>query len=304
MRVDFYERLDRLYADEPRSVEAFLQETMAQCRQENDLEGMITVSNELGSLFRGQGRYAESLEAFQEALQRMESLGLADSTPYLTALMNRAGTLRLANRAEEAVSDFRRILSLLEGGTDGTLYIRASALNNLGLAYQSLGNLDKAEKCAKQALEIIQTLPGMEAETASSGNNLAALCLRQNRLEDAERWLMNAMAYYQTAAGQRDPHLASAYMAMAALRCGQDRLEEALSCYDQAVSATERFFGKNRNYASASYDAALVAHALGRADAVERLKQAGSLYEALDGPESPAAQKARQLLTQWEGAGQ
>lgn len=301
MRADFYKHLDKLYATEPRSVEAFLQETLAQCRQENDQEGIISVSNELGSLFRGQTRYAESLDAFQEALHGMESLGLTNTTPYLTALMNRAGTLRQTNRTEEAVVDFRRVLSLLEGRTGDVLYIRASALNNLGLAYQSLGNLEEAERCAKQALEIIEALPHMDAEIASSGNNLAALCLRQNRLDEAGQWLSKAMAYYQTAAGQCDPHLASAYTTLASLRCREDRLEDALECYDQATSATERFFGKNQNYASATYNAALVAHALGKPDAMERLKQAIALYETLQSSESPAIVKALQLLAQWEG---
>ena len=109
------------------------------------------------------------------------------------------------------------------------------------------------------------------------------------------------MAYYQTAAGQKDPHLASVYTTLALLRCRQDRLEDALDCYAQAASATERFFGKNRNYASICYDAAIVARALGRADAGERLQQAAGLYEALEGAESPLAQKARSLLAGWEG---
>lgn len=300
MTEDFYEQLDRLYASEPRSVERFLQEALKKCRQKGDAEGVVTVSNELGSLYRGQARYEDSLISFQEALEGMEALGLADSTPYLTALMNRAGTLRLAGRAEEAITDFCRVLKLLGGEGKDTLYIRASTLNNLGLAYQSLGRLEEAEKCAKQALEIIQMLPGMEAEAASSGNNLAALCLRQNRLEDAEYWLTEAMAYYQGSSGLQNPHLASAYTTLAALRCRQERLEDALDCYRQAAAATERFFGKNRNYASIIYDAALVAHALGREDALERLREAAALYETRLSSESPEAEKARRLLAQWE----
>ena len=268
MRKDFYEQLDRLYTTQPKEVEVFLQETLAQCRREQDSEGFIAASNELGSFFRGKTQYEDSLHCFQEALECMESLGLADSTPYLTALMNRAGTLRLAGRAEEAVSDFLRVLALLKGDTGDIPYIRASTLNNLGLAYQDLGDLDKAEAYAMQALEIIRTLPGMEAEIASSGNNLASLCLRRGRLDEAERWLREAMVYYESPAGEHDPHFANAYATLAALHRRQNRLEEALECYKQAASAVERFFGKNENYNAVLRDAAAVSRALGREEKI------------------------------------
>lgn len=300
MVENFFAQLDRIYRSEPQSAEGFLLENLAQCRQENDWEGVIGILNELGSLYRGQARYTDSLQYFQEALEGMGSLGLTDSKPYLTALMNRAGTLRLAGRAEEAVSDFQHVLTLLNGPSDETRYIRASTLNNLGLAYQSLGRLAEAEDCAEQALEIIQTLPYMEAEIASSGNNLAALCLRQNRLEEAEGWLEKAMGYYQSFAGQQDPHRSSALTTLAALRCRQDRLEEALDSYERAAAITERFAGRNRNYASILHSMALVCHALGRKDAASRLKEAVELYETLGDSGSPTVEKIRSLLAQWE----
>ncbi|MDE7242872.1 MAG: tetratricopeptide repeat protein [Oscillospiraceae bacterium] len=264
MQKNFYEQLDCLYVSQPQSVEAFLQETLAQCLREQDSEGIIAASNELGGFFRGQAQYEDSLRCFQEALERMEAMGLTGSTPYLTALLNRAGTLRLTGCAEDAVSDFCRVLALLKGDSADTRYIRASALNNLGLACQDLERLEEAENYTKQALDIIRTLPGMEAEIASSGNNLASLCLRQGRLEEAGRWLDEAMLYYESPAGTHDPHLANAYTTLAALRCRQDRLEDALAYYAQAASATERFFGKNQNYTAILHDAALVSQALER----------------------------------------
>lgn len=253
MRKDFYGQLDRLYFSQPKSIEAFLQETLTQCRQEQDSEGIVAVSNELGGFFRGRARYEDSLLCFQEALKQMKGLGLTESVPYLTALMNRAGTLRLVGRAEESVSDFRRVLALLKGETGKIPYIRAATLNNLGLAYQDLARLDQAEDCARQALTILQAMPGMEAEIASSGNNLASLSLRQDRLEDADHWLTEAMAYYQSPAGEHDSHLANAYTTtLASLRFRQGRLEDALACYTKVAAATEHFFRKEPKLCLAS----------------------------------------------------
>lgn len=289
----FYRQLDQLYASNSQSVEEFLQNMLDTCRREQDLEGMIAVRNELGSLYRGQARYADSMRCFQEALDKMEQLGRRNSIPYLTVRMNRAGTLRLANRAEEAVKDFRQVLSLLSKTPEDVRYLKASTLNNLGLAYQSLSRLEKTEDYAAQSLELIKTLPGIAAETTSSRTNLTALCLRQGRLEDTERWLEPAITYYQSPEGRQDSHFPNAYVALAALRCQQDHMEEALDCYDQSAATTERFFGQNPQYA-----AALIALALKREDCAARLEEAAALWGRLQGPDSPRAEKARSLLRQ------
>lgn len=302
MQSSFYQQLDRLYADEPRSVESFLLDSLAAFRQAEDQEGIIAASNELGSLYRGQTRYDDSTVAFQEALDRMETLGLKGSVPYLTALLNRAGTYRLGGRAEEAVTDFQTVLTLLEGQSGANVpYIRASALNNLGLTYEELGRLDLAEDYAVRAMEVIRTQPGTEAEVASSQNNLATICLRQDRLEEADAWIARAMPYYESEAARQDPHLANAYTTLAAIRCRQDRLEEALAAYDTAAPVMERFFGRNLNTASLWFNGALVARNLDRADAEDRMRRAGELYAALQGPESPMAKRAEELLRNWGG---
>lgn len=302
MQSSFYQQLDRLYADEPRSVESFLLDSLTAFRQAEDQEGIIAASNELGSLYRGQTRYADSAAAFQEALDRMEALGLKGSVPYLTALLNRAGTYRLGGRAEEAVTDFQTVLTLLEGQSGANVpYIRASALNNLGLTYEELGRLDLAEDYAVRAMEVIRTQPGTEAEVASSQNNLATICLRQDRLEEADAWIARAMPYYESETARQDPHLANAYATLAAIRCRQDRLEEALAAYDTAAPVMERFFGRNLNTASLWFNGALVARSLDRVDAEDRMRRAGELYAALQGPESPMAKRAEELLQNWGG---
>lgn len=304
MQKEFYDQLDQLYAENPQGVEGYLLDALARFQREADGDGLIAVYNELGSLYRGQTRYEASIQAFQQALDGMEERGLAGATPYLTALLNRAGTYRLAGRGEEAVEDFRSVLALLDGQTGDGAYIRASALNNLGLTYEGLGRMDAAEDCALRALELIGRLPGMEAETASSQNNLAAMCLRRDRLEEAERWIGQAMAYYQGPAGERDPHLANGYSTLAALRCRQGRLEEALEAYDRAAAAMERFFGRNLNCAAALYGGAVAARGLGRADSRSRMEEAAALYEALQGPGGEMAEKARRLLADWTRGGE
>ena len=76
---------------------------------------------------------------------------------------------------------------------------------------------------------------------------------------------------------------------------------EALAAYDTAAPVMERFFGRNLNTASLWFNGALVARNLDRADAEDRMRRAGELYAALQGPESPMAKRAEELLRNWGG---
>ena len=57
----FYKRLDRLYAEDARKVEDFLRRELVGFEVSGDQPGLVAVHNELGSLYRGQGRYGESV---------------------------------------------------------------------------------------------------------------------------------------------------------------------------------------------------------------------------------------------------
>jgi len=303
MRADFFNQLDRLYETKPQDVEAFLLDTLDSCRDAEDDMGMITAANELGGLYRGQTRYAESIDQFEFAMEMLEDLGLGSSTPYLTSLLNRAGTYRLSGQLQEAVRDFHHVLRLLSEQAGDTNYVRASAWNNLALCYQQLDDFEAAEEYTHKALRLMEDMPGTEAEIASSLNNLAAICLRQKRIEDAERWIERAMEYYDGPSGALDPHQSAAYSSLAAIRYRQGRLQEAWDAYKKAASVTLRFFGKTLDYAAILYGSAIVAHDLDLEESLSLLQEAIHLYDKLLGKGNSSSVSARQLLRQWKQGG-
>ena len=299
MDSTFYERLDRLYAEDARKVEDFLRRELVGFEIAGDKPGLVAVHNELGSLYRGQGRYAESAREFQETIDLLESMGLKGKKPHLTALLNRAGTYRLDGRKEQAARDFERVLLLIDTsrGDPDALYIKASAMNNLGLTYKDLGKLELAKKHVRDAMEQIAALSGSRAEVASGQQNLAAICMAQNKYDEADQWLAQAMPYYESDAAKNDPHRANAYATLGFVRGCQDRQEEALAAFDIAGAAMERFFGRTENTAYIWFHAALTAKHLGRPDAVERMRRVRALYESLG---SDMAETAATVLETWK----
>ena len=105
----FFEQLDGVYRQGfPEAVEAFLRESLCRAEAETDRELELAVRNELGSFFRGAGRYEESLSAFRRAEFLAGELRGRGSGAYATVLNNMAGTCRLLHRASEAESLFLR----------------------------------------------------------------------------------------------------------------------------------------------------------------------------------------------------
>ncbi len=172
----FFEQLDSVYRQGfPEAVEAFLQESLCRAEGETDQELELAVWNELGSFFRGTGRYEESLSAFRRAEDLARKLRGRDSGGYATVLNNMAGTCRLLHKASEAESLFLRAIECYRqaGLEDSDAY--TSVLNNLSLVYRETGDLEKAIDYLLRALKRLEGRGDRRAELAVTYNNLTTL---------------------------------------------------------------------------------------------------------------------------------
>ena len=172
----FFEQLDGVYRQGfPEAVEAFLRENLCRAETETDSELERAGWNELGSFFRGAGRYEESLSAFRRAEVMAGKLQGRDSGAYATVLNNMAGTCRLLHRASEAESLFLRAMECYQqaGLEDSDAY--TSVLNNLSLVYRETGELGKAIDYLLRALKRLEGCGDRRAELAITYNNLTTL---------------------------------------------------------------------------------------------------------------------------------
>lgn len=145
--TDFFHTLDGLYADGRHDeIEDFLRRTLAQhriCCGGHD--AVFTAAlNELGTYYRGAGRYDESVQAFEEAGRDILSYGQKDTADYATNRINLAGTLRLQHQYDRALAlyeEARHIYLRLEGRQS---YHYAATLNNISLVYLDQKDAAKA----------------------------------------------------------------------------------------------------------------------------------------------------------------
>lgn len=264
--TEFFKTLDGLYADgQHAEIEDFLRRTLAQhriCCGGHD--AVFTAAlNELGTYYRGAGRYDESVRAFEEAGRDILSYGQKDTADYATNRINLAGTLRLQHQYDRALAlyeEARNIYLRLEGRQS---YHYAATLNNISLVYLDRKDAAKALAYAQEALAIVRTLPDSQEEQAISLINSSTAHYQLGQQETAAEEARQALMLYQEVP-EKGIHYANALNLQAVLYLEQGQYQLAYDGFIQAARYIETMLGKNEDYQKAMDNAAKAAAALAR----------------------------------------
>ena len=154
---------------------------------------LVTLNNLAVSLYRV-ARYAEAETLFRRALDVFERK--PDDARLPTCINNLAGVLEQTGRSEEAVDMRLRALAQRRAADQSQVDPQlAVELNNLGMTYRKLGQFDKAETLAREALELDRVHRGANAPIVPHRlNNLASILLLRGAMEDGRRMLSEAWA--------------------------------------------------------------------------------------------------------------
>lgn len=264
--TEFFKTLDGLYADgQHAEIEDFLRRTLAQhriCCGGHD--AVFTAAlNELGTYYRGAGRYDESVRAFEEAGRDILSYGQKDTADYATNRINLAGTLRLQHQYDRALAlyeEARNIYLRLEGRQS---YHYAATLNNISLVYLDRKDAAKALAYAQEALAIVRSLPDSQEEQAISLINSSTAHYQLGQQETAAEEARQALMLYQEVP-EKGIHYANALNLQAVLYLEQGQYQLAYDGFIQAARYIETMLGKNEDYQKAMDNAAKAAAALAR----------------------------------------
>lgn len=267
--TEFFKTLDGLYADgQHAEIEDFLRRTLAQhriCCGGHD--AVFTAAlNELGTYYRGAGRYDESVRAFEEAGRDILSYGQKDTADYATNRINLAGTLRLQHQYDRALAlyeEARNIYLRLEGRQS---YHYAATLNNISLVYLDQKNPAKALTYAQEALTLVRSLPDSQEEQAISLINSSTAHYQLGQQETAAEEARQALLLYQEVP-EKGIHYANALNLQAVLYLEQGQYQLAYDGFIQAARYIEAMLGKNEDYQKAMDNAAKAAAALARPSA-------------------------------------
>ncbi|HIU26296.1 MAG TPA: tetratricopeptide repeat protein [Candidatus Copromorpha excrementigallinarum] len=244
-----YSRLDSMFTDRRTAaeIENYLRDVLKEAESAGSGELVIAACNELGGLARARGDFKEAEALHMKVLRLLEEAGQKGNLNYATALINCGDVYASADENERALEIFLEAEAMLKAlGQDG-MYPMAALCNNISKVYICLGQNEKAEKALEKALEIIEALPGMWQEKATTYVNAAEAAAAAGKLKKAAETFAGAIALFREH-GVRDQHYAAALAGEARLRFMEGAAAEAAGGFNEAAEIIKEIYGENSIY--------------------------------------------------------
>lgn len=275
------------------------------CHANADLRCAAEAANNSGNDARELGQFTESFSRLQEAAKDWQELALPERAGQ--TFSNIGMMFRRGGDFEEAISAYDRARTLLRN-REPIWYARV--LNNLGLCYVDLGQLDKAQIYFQEAIYAETGIKGAEndlilsrmnlgrslmlggrfhealpvlqmtvAEAASRPNretraytlnNLGQLLWRLHQIDAAETRLKSALELHRNMGDKRGEAVALHYLGLIARKRGN--LNDARSLLGQALQL-RRDYGMRNDAADSLYELAQLELAAGNATRAKSLAE-------------------------------
>lgn len=237
------EELDTLFAQEKTAeIPQFLESHIAQAAQEGAQEVLLTLYNEIIGFYRETGQYALSIENCHKAVALMKEMGIQDTIPYATTLLNIANAHRAAGLLQESLELYNRVRPIYVAHLDENDMYFANFYNNLSLLYQEMGDFASAKDQLVNALSIVSHKPDRQFEAAVTQANLANTCIELGQDDEARARAEEAIRIFEEL-GVDDAHYSAALSALGSLYYMDKDYNSALSAMEKSRECVAKYLG-------------------------------------------------------------
>lgn len=296
---EFLQGIDTIYKTGSRAeIYEYLLLHLNQATEENDGSASVTVLNEMVGFHRSISEHASAIQAANQAIAVLRSMGYENTVPFGTTLLNAATAHRAAGDNMRAAELFAGALSILSQHLPADDYQLAGVYNNASSLYEELGNYGEALGLLEKAVEILKKRDGLDVDTATAMTNLALVLLKLGRLDEAMEHLEQAMALFREADAKTDgPHYGAALAGMGEACYRMGKYDEAMTAYQSALEHIRAAVGENADYAFTLRNCAVACEAVGASEQAEMMMaRAHEILRALgmrtDVPEDQADDEA------------
>lgn len=237
------EELDTLFAQEKiGEIPQFLESHIAQAAQEGAQEVLLTLYNEIIGFYRETGQYALSIENCHKAVALMKEMGIQDTIPYATTLLNIANAHRAAGLLQESLELYNRVRPIYVAHLDENDMYFANFYNNLSLLYQEMGDFASAKDQLVNALSIVSHKPDRQFEAAVTQANLANTCIELGQDDEARARAEEAIRIFEEL-GVDDAHYSAALSALGSLYYMDKDYNSALRAMEKSRECVAKYLG-------------------------------------------------------------
>ncbi|MFQ5501048.1 MAG: tetratricopeptide repeat protein [Phycisphaerae bacterium] len=225
-----------------------------------------------------QGRLGQAEATGQEAQIRADQAEIAlagalEIARFWPALFQKSGREVVAGERVSAVDILSKGAEAAAQAFGDRSGLRASLLNDLGLAFRNLGLANRAADLAQKAWVIrTETLGEAHVDTIAALNNLASDLFAQGKHEEAEPFCRDLARLSEQAFGEDDPRTLTAMNNLAMALHAVGKLDEAGEVLSRTVDGRRRILGKTHQKTGMSIrELALIRFDQGNVDAANDL---------------------------------
>ena len=212
--------------------------------QENEI--LLQLLNELLGYYRETSQVENSIRIAQQAISLAEKMGLKDTIPHATTLLNVANAYRAGGKLQESLELFKEVREIYRKSLAADNMLVASLENNMSLLYQELGDFPQAKQSLLDALKIVEA-KGAEFEVAVTYANLANTCLQMKEMEQANQYATAAIEKFEEI-NVADFHYGAALSAMGTYYYKEKNYASARDYFVRACDIMEQNLGRNEYY--------------------------------------------------------
>lgn len=221
------------------------------------VKNLLTVQNELLSLYRGVNRFEECLRISSVMKEEMADLGLLKTDQYAILLLNEGTAYRMMGKWADALADFNECESILRNVRGADPFTVASLCNNRApvLLQQARiretqedarADYEKALADLRKALELVRKIGNLRQEEAVTLCGIAETCSLLGDDAAGEAAADEAVALYKAAG--RDPHEGAALNVKARFLYKKKEYLQAAALFEEAAQITKSYYGENEDY--------------------------------------------------------
>ncbi|NEO24350.1 tetratricopeptide repeat protein, partial [Moorena sp. SIO4A5] len=150
--------------------------------------------NNIGSIYKNQGKYSQALDYYQQALAINQEFGDHGRHNVATNLNNIGSVYNVWGEYDKALDYYQQALAIFK--EIGERSQEANTLNNIGSVYSSQGEYDQALEYHQQSLAISQDI-GEPSQEAGSFNNIGFIYSARGEYDQAKEYYQKALAIFK-----------------------------------------------------------------------------------------------------------
>ena len=218
---------------------------------------MAALYNNKALTVKARGDYEGSLALYKKS-EEIRLCYLPEDHELVQSVRNNiAHTLTEAGRFEEAAEYFEEILRVYQrsiSGNEVESEFLATVYNNAAEAYRGKGDYDKSYDYNKKSLKIKKSVFGENSVYYAIGlNTLAIILFYKEQYEEAEEAVKESIRIYRSLLPEDHHLIATAYFNLALIEDSENRDNEALQHYHNALKIDSKLGNVDNIILSAEY---------------------------------------------------